>query len=360
MPGPAIPVSRETLDWLLSEENPPVRHLTLTRLLERPERSAEVRAARRRLGDYGPTRRILRDRHRFWREGAPLYQKYRGGYWQLVFLGEFLAPRDLPGVEEGVEFVLAHQGFVAGAGPFWGIHCLNANVLRAMVALGFGDDPRVRAGLEHVAREVIRARGVPCFIIDWSLLPACHMSLPKVLLAMTALPPGERSPRITEATRVCVDRLLERDVSIYVSPHTREWHGRVKSAPEIPSSISTRPEKRARVVAAKREWLRRRGGPGPLKEKEGWRRFGFPLHYNSDILEAMRALVQAEAPPRTPRVQHALLRILERRLPDGRWRLDVSFNGKMIADVEAKGKPSRWITWSALSVLRYFRGISLP
>ncbi len=249
-----IAVSRETLDWLLSEENPPVRYLTLTRLLDRPERSPEARAVRKRLGDYAPTRRILANRARFWKEGADLYQKYRGGYWQLIFLGEFLAPHDLAGVREGVEFVLAHQGPIAGA-PFWGIHCLNANVLRAAVALGFGDDPRVRAGLEHVADEVVRARGVPCHIIDWSLLPTCHMSLPKVLLAMTALPPRDRSPKMERAARVCVDRLLEREVSIYVSPRAREWYAHVQASPDIPSSMSTRPDRRARVVAAKRAWL---------------------------------------------------------------------------------------------------------
>ncbi len=74
----------------------------------------------------------------------------------------------------------------------------------------------------------------------------------------------------------------------------------------------------------------------------------------------MRALAQAGAPRSTPRVEHALSRILERRLPDGRWRLDFSFNGKMVADVEAKGKPSRWITLHALSALRHFRGLALP
>jgi hypothetical protein len=359
---PAVPVARATLDWLLDEENPPVRYLTLARLLGRSERAREVRAARARLGDYGPTRKILAARERFWGGGEKLYQKYRGGYWQLVFLGEFLAPREAPGVEEGVEHVLGHQGPrgpVAGL-PWWGIHCLNANLLRAMVALGFGDDPRVRAGLEHVAGEIVGAGGVPCFIIDWSLYDTCHMSLPKALLAMTALPPAARSPAIEQAAGICVERLLEREVSKYVSPRTDEWYAHVRSSPDIPSSISTKPEKRLRIVGAKGEFLARRGGLGALKEKAGWRRFGFPLHYNSDTLEAMRALVEAGAPRRTPRVARALDAILERRLPDGRWRLDFSWNGKMIADVEAKGRPSRWITFHALRVLQHFRGLALP
>ena len=32
----------------------------------------------------------------------------------------------------------------------------------------------------------------------------------------------------------------------------------------------------------------------------------------------------------------------------------------MIADIEAKGRPSRWITFYALAVLRHFRGLVLP
>ena len=55
----AVPVSRTTLDWLLAEDHPPVRYLTLTRLLDRSERGAEVRVAWARLGDYGPIREIL-------------------------------------------------------------------------------------------------------------------------------------------------------------------------------------------------------------------------------------------------------------------------------------------------------------
>ncbi len=51
----------------------------------------------------------------------------------------------------------------------------------------------------------------------------------------------------------------------------------------------------------------------------------------------MLALVQAGAPRRTPRVRHGLDVILSRRRPDGRWNLDFSHNGKMIADVEMKG-----------------------
>jgi len=73
----------------------------------------------------------------------------------------------------------------------------------------------------------------------------------------------------------------------------------------------------------------------------------------------MRALTQAGAPKRSPGVRRALDHILERRRADGRWNLDFSWNGKMIANVEKNGQPSRWITYYALWVLRHFDGLKM-
>jgi hypothetical protein len=40
--------------------------------------------------------------------------------------------------------------------------------------------------------------------------------------------------------------------------------------------------------------------------------------------------------------------------PKMRWTMRTSFNGKMIGDVEAKGRPSKWLTLRALQVLEWF------
>src|SRR5205814_369678 len=119
-------------------------------------------------------------RRRFWRRGVDPYDKYAGGYWQLIFLNEYLAPGNLPGIRDGIEFVLSILERKPRDRPLYGIHCLNANLLRSMIGLGYGDDPRVRAGLELVASEVARSGGVPCVIADWSVYPTCSMSLPKL------------------------------------------------------------------------------------------------------------------------------------------------------------------------------------
>lgn len=60
-----------------------------------------------------------------------------------------------------------------------------------------------------------------------------------------------------------------------------------------------------RVV--KEEFLRGRDGLGELKDKAGWLRCGFPLHYNSDVLAAALALAQAGVPRRGPGMGRALL-----------------------------------------------------
>ncbi len=44
-------------------------------------------------------------------------------------------------------------------------------------------------------------------------------------------------------------------------------------------------------------------------------------------------------------------------MDNGRWKLDDSLNGKMLADIERKGKPSKWITLRAMTVLQHFKRI---
>lgn len=39
-----------------------------------------------------------------------------------------------------------------------------------------------------------------------------------------------------------------------------------------------------------------------------------------------------------------------------RWTLRNTFNGRMIADVETKGEPSKWLTLRALQVIEAFGG----
>jgi hypothetical protein len=67
----------------------------------------------------------------------------------------------------------------------------------------------------------------------------------------------------------------------------------------------------------------------------------------------MYALAQAGA-AYTPRLEKPLQAIAARQTPEGKWILENSLNGKMLADVEVKGQPSKWLTLFARYVLKWF------
>jgi hypothetical protein len=79
-------------------------------------------------------------------------------------------------------------------------------------------------------------------------------------------------------------------------------------------------------------------------------------------MQALDWLLEDEAPGvaylarvlHQPALDEALDHIEAKRGQDGRWKLDSSLNGKMLADVETKGQPSRWITLHSLTVLKHF------
>jgi hypothetical protein len=48
--------------------------------------------------------------------------------------------------------------------------------------------------------------------------------------------------------------------------------------------------------------------------------------------------------------------ILSKQGAQGRWKLENSLQGKMWADIEQKGKPSKWVTLRALRVLKNVYG----
>jgi hypothetical protein len=74
--------------------------------------------------------------------------------------------------------------------------------------------------------------------------------------------------------------------------------------------------------------------------------------YQTDILELLDIFAACNI--WDPRLQDALDIITSKRLPDGHWKLENSFNGKMNVRIEQKGKPSKWITLKAMRILRQF------
>ena len=104
-------MNRDTiLPWLLEEDNPPVRFLTLTRLLHRPETDAEVQETRARLMAYSVTQGILAHSDEIWQSGPRTFWSYKGKYWNTVYLGSFLADGRDPRIAEGVQKLIQERG----------------------------------------------------------------------------------------------------------------------------------------------------------------------------------------------------------------------------------------------------------
>lgn len=333
------------MNWLLEEDAPGVAYLARLRLLGEGPGSARMKSLRQRCNEYPPVTRML-DRLERARK-FPDYKKYQGAYWTVIFLAELQAEgRDEP-VRRLIEHVLGSQptsgGFGPGGEPRYEIVCLTANILRALVHFGYGKDERVIRGYRRLVERIVPHGGVPCIVLDNLLHTSCKMTLPQTLRALAVAPPGVPTTPLKKARELLVKQLLAVRIYHYVRPDAKAFYAAVAKRP-----------KGMKVRELKAQWLARHPvSDGELMPKPGWRRFGFPRHYNPDLLEAMLALAELGV-KHQPVLDEALDHIEKKRGADGCWKMDDSLNGKMLADVERKGRPSKWITLRALIVLQDF------
>lgn len=336
--------------WLLDEEDPGVAHLARRDLLGEPPGSPRMGELAGRVNRHPPVARMLERADEALEAG--LYRKYQGFGWSLIFLAELGCDGRDPRARRLAEAVLATQldsgGFAPSGSARWEIVCLTANLLRALVCLGYGDEPAVVRGYRRLTERILEHGGVPCRVIDeHTARSCCRMTVPQTLRALAAAP-SSAGGGIARTAELLAGQLREMRVYQYLRPDLRAYRQAVRLPPkgERPRGLPVADFKeawRAEHPVAPEEWL----------PKPGWLRFGFPSSYNPDLLEAMLALVEHGAPAHAS-YEDALRVIESKRGPDGRWRMERSLNGKMLADVERKGAPSKWVTLRALTVLRHF------
>jgi hypothetical protein len=154
---------------LLEHDTPGVRHLALRRLLDEPEDAPAVRRARSKAMRSPPISTILEheDPQGWWEKPGRGYgRKYTGTVWSLMFLDQMGADGADRRIARACEYVLEHTqtangGFGASGSvserpppPSDVYHCLNGNLLRAMIDFGLLDDPRVRRSVDWQARSI--------------------------------------------------------------------------------------------------------------------------------------------------------------------------------------------------------------
>jgi hypothetical protein len=341
-------VPTATLDWLLEPENPTVAVLTRRTILGAPDDDATAALWSLR-NDYEPVARILAAMRAdgSWDTPARDYEKYRGSLWQIVLLGELHARGDDERIQRAAGYAFSRQlpdgsWSASNKRPAGSIPCLTANVARGLARMGYARDERVIAALAQVSA-IYRDYGFlacPPGGHVYTLNGYCHMLAPKLLLLLSEVP-RDLWPEGAEDLRVgCVAVLRDKQVFRCLPREAREFADLVYAA-----KAADREAVRDRFVAQHPDVH--------YGDKPGWLRFGFPLSYNSDALEALVALA-AVGEVRRPEYEPALEAVAAAADAENRWTMRNSLNGKMFGDVEAKGRPSKWLTLRALNVLDHF------
>jgi hypothetical protein len=319
------------LEWLLEKDNPSVRYFALKHLLARSEADPDVQAARRAIMRSEPLKQILaaQEPEGYWaKPGSAYWPSYRTTAWQVLFLAELGANGRNRQVHRGCEYLLKHAQAIDGglsvlpnAAPRGVMYCHSGNLTWALIALGYDDDERIGRAIDWLAGAILgedfdgfhaSSTSRPGFCCAANNHQPCAWGAVKALRVLTTVPTRWQSPRIKKATGVTVEFLLSRDLAKADYPYTERVNG-------------------------------------------SWFKFGFPLSYTSDVLEASLTLCEAGY-AHDARLKHAIDLILAQRAANGCWVMQRSLNGKMWADIETKGQPSKWVTLRALRVLKAVEG----
>ena len=326
-------IPEKIIDWLLEDDNPSVKYYTLTSLLEKPYNDEDVINARKAIMEYGLVPQIVEQQNEDGSWGIPdkFYTlKYTGTVWVLLLLSELAADPQDPAIKKACEFVLAHSQNEESGGFSYKqssksetglascvIPCLTGNMVYSLIRLGYLDDSRVRKSIDWITRYQRADDGddkAPEGEIYKNLTAcwgkhSCHMGAAKTLKALASIPPDKRSSDTNNKIAQLTDYFLKHH--LYKKSHNL-------------NEIS----------------------------RPGWLKLGFPLMYQTDILELLG--IFSDLSIKDPRLADAVEIIKNKKLPDGTWKLENSNNGKMVVDVETKGQSSKWITYKALVVLKQY------
>ncbi len=326
-------LKNDPTSWLLKKEDPSIRYWALQDLLTKKKSDPEVLEAQELIMRSPIVTTILKNQNAegYWENPDKwLYPKYKGTVHQIMLLADLGAKKNHQ-IEKAIEFLF---GFQLYSGIFklekpkterglqskiTGGYCYTALILRSLIHFGYLQDPRTQKIIEFFIENYDSENGGwPCQaypINTAGVFPAnCFMGGVKPLLTFSKISENDRSPELQQI----IDQEIETYLQNYVYKYLRDKEGNRKA-------------------------------------KSGWTRFGFPLFYQSDALEALDMLTAFKV--RDERMQPALDLVIKAQQDDGTWLLKNSVaNGKMWIDIEEKGKPSKWITLRAMRVLKRYYG----
>ena len=290
------------IDWLLEEENPSVRYLTLTDILGEPQDSPEAKRARKAIAEWGLVRQALalQTPEGYWgdRIDKPYGARRTSGYFTLLAsvglernessdkAAEYLFQRSQSTRDSGFSIVAKQRS----------AYCLTGYLVRSLLHFGFWGDPRLDRAIDNLVKTAEEPTLLDCVMNERK---PCQWGMVKILSAFAEIPEAERSPKVKAAVDSLASQLLD---------YPFDFQGR---------------EKR-------------------------WLSFGFPYQYQSDLLEMLMVLAKL-AYGKDSRFRAYAEIVVSMQDEKGRW---VKRAGGRIVDVGKNGQPNKWITLSALRVVK--------
>ncbi len=319
--------------WLLEKDNPSVRYFALKDLLDKPEDDSEVRDARREIMRTGIVPLILeKQAEPDYLQAMPRFytMKYKGFVWSLIALAECGA-QAVPQIREQCEYMLENSqesqdgGFAMNSAARTGggritevLPCLTGNMVWSLLRFGYAGDPRLEKALGWIGKFMRFNDGaaddpqVPPydrFEMCWGS-HTCHMGVVKALKGLSAVPAEKRTKEISETIKKAAEFMLIHHIY-----------------------------KRSRDLKR--------------TSKPGWLKFGFPLMYQTDILEILDILTGLGI--HDSRMDEAVNLVAAKQDDEGRWKAENTYNSdRLLVPFTRANEPCKWITLRAMRVLKRY------
>ena len=341
------------IDWLLEKTNPSVRYFTLRDILGKSEDDPQVVVAKRGIPKSQVVKKILQKQKPggYWEEPAnPYHPKYKSSYWQIMTLGQLGMDKTDEKVRNACEYIFQFQLDEGGFSSYTSelalkefrllrekgkkfpspnewvssmvfehqYSCLTGNMAAALIRIGYANDPRVTKALEWLVKIQNKDGGWLCPY--WK----AHVKDTHGCFYGTICP-------------------LEAFSELKKENLTKEMNDTI--------------EKGAEFLLMHR--LFKADHHGYKVINQSWLKLSFPWFYGYNMLRGLDVLTKLGY-IKDERLKDAVENLLQKRQSNGTWILESTPIGRMQTNIEAKGKPSKWVTLIALRALKRLRKTVLP
>lgn len=342
-------IKPEVQKWLLEENNPSSKYLAEVFLFNLDKNSPEALEDEKKIYEFQPIKKILEkieDKSIYDESISPYAPKYKAIYWQAIILSQLGASIRNEKVKELCEFIFKLQhsegGFTELTKPIaeeaylnkkkrlekrgkkipkmddWvsgmvhesELSCLTGNIVSSLINLGYPEtDSRIEKAFKWLTNVQNTDGGwlCPYWRAHIKDKHSCFLGTICSLDALSLIPEGKRIKEIKSAIEKGAEFLLMH--RLYKADH----HD-------------------FKVIS------------------EDWLKLKFPLFFY-DFLRGL-VVIERLGYLKDKRLSDAINLLLSKESPEGKWNLEKTPEGRMYSSFGKVGEPNKWVTISALKVIK--------